>query len=213
MNNNSARPLTVIRYLPKPEHVDDFFNDGIIWLSSFRKFWRLEDEQRRDTAEGWVNMEIDSPNAHGAICVLNAQQVYVLSTAVEGSDTKDSFKNNSGFRITNTWAFADRISHKIPGCIKHEQRLCSYGDSTLIQKQSPIPFKPPDAYANPEDFAAEFDKIIASQIADSDAFFLKGARFTLDNEYRFLWWAQGEQKEDYKKICCPEATKFCERID
>jgi hypothetical protein len=212
MNDNSTRPLTVIRYLSKSQYVDDFFNNGMIWLSSFRAFRNLEDEQRRDPAEGWVYMEINNPNAHGAICVLNAQPAYILSTVLEGTNTEGSFKNSSGFRITNTLAFADCISHKIPGLIDHKQGLCSYRNSTVIRKQLDVPFKPPDSHTNPEEYFAEFQKFIASQIADSDAFSLKSSKYTVESEYRFIWWAQGEQKEDYKQLYCPEAVKFCERI-
>jgi hypothetical protein len=192
--------------------VDEFFNDGIIWLPSFKKLREHSDESRRDIAEGRVKMEIEVPNAHHAVIATNAQDAYVLcAVTVESGNAKNHFKADSGFRIKDTLAFADCISRQIPGLVGGIQGFCSYRKNTLLQKKLDVPFKPPESYKNPEEFASEYESFIGAQ--SIDAFFIKASEYSYQCEYRFIWFVQGVEKEDYKKLCCPEATKFCERID
>jgi len=206
----SVRLPTVVRYL-ESEYVDMFFNDSIIRLSSFKAFRKHKDEQRHDPAEGRVSMEIKVPNANHAVVAMNGQEAYVLcAVTVESENMKARFKTNSGFRITNTLAFADCISRQIPGFIGGVQGLCAYRDNTLLQKKLNVPFKSPESYGNLEEWAAEYERFIGSQ--SIDAFFIKASKYSDEGEYRFIWFAQGKEKEDIK-LHCPEATKFCERID
>lgn len=71
-------------------------------------------------------------------------------------------------------------------------------------------FEPP---ANPEDmdkWASDYDEYVARQT--SEAFFIKQLRFAHQNEYRFIWFAQGyEQSELF--VVCPEVRRFCEKYE
>ena len=62
-----ARPInvrvpTVTRYMAQ-KHVDEFFEDGSLMLSSFTKFREHPDETKRDAEEGQSHIEQTNPNA------------------------------------------------------------------------------------------------------------------------------------------------------
>ena len=126
-----------------------------------------------------------------------------------GERLREFFKTDSGFKILNSLAFADCISHYIPGFIGGYQGLCFYRDDILVTKQDDIPLRTPDTYSNPEEWAAEYDKYIGKQSVDS--FFIKYTKYSHQGEYRFIWFAQGCEKK-YLKIKCPEAIKHCEKL-
>ncbi len=200
----------LVRYIDN-KYVEAFFKDGSLRIPSFIQFRKHTDEQRGDLFEGRAFMEINSPNAHHAACMINGQEVYVLSAStIESQKLKEEcFKTDSSFRILNSLAFADCISHYIPGFIGGYQGLCFYRDDILITKQDNMPFRSPDTFSNPEEWAAEYDKYIGKQ--SDDSFFIKHSKYSHQGEYRFIWFAQGCEK-DYLNIKCPEATKYCEKL-
>lgn len=197
------------RYL-EAEYVNEFFEDGSLRLSSFRAFRNHPDEERGDVFEGRANMEISSPNAHYAICAVNGQETFILSTStVESRKLKATFSNNSGFRILNSLAFADCVSRQIPGFLRGCQGLCSYRDDILLRKKDDEPMRSPDSYENPEKWAEDYGKYVARQAID--AFFIKRAKYSHQGEYRFIWFAQGSEK-DCLRVKCPDAVTYCERL-
>jgi hypothetical protein len=199
----------LIRYLQQ-EHVDTFFEGGSLRLSSFRKFRKNPDEERGDIFEGRVNMEITSPNAHHAICAINGQEAYILSTSViESEELKVVFGADSGFRILDPLAFADCVSRQIAGFLGGCQGLCIYRDHIMMQKKDSASMRAPESYASPEEWAGDYEKYISKQAVD--AFFVKRAKYSRQGEYRFIWFAQGQEK-DYLDIKCPDAIKHCERL-
>ncbi len=209
-----TRPWTVLlprltRYL-EAEYVDLFFNDGTLRLSSFKAFREHADEERGDLLEGRVAMEIKAPNGQHAIVSMNGQEAYVLCAGtVENKTMEASFATNSGFRILNTLAFADSISKQIAGFVGGFQGPCIYRDDVVIRKEDKNLIKPPDEYNNPEEFSEEYDKYVQRQTIDG--YFVKRLKFAHQSEYRFIWFAQGEEKK-YLDIKCPEAIKFCEKL-
>ena len=49
---------TVVRYL-EVQHVNEFLNDGKLMLSSFKRFWKHEDEHRGDDDEGKAHLRMN----------------------------------------------------------------------------------------------------------------------------------------------------------
>jgi len=157
----SIRLPVLIRYLEQ-EHVDTFFEDGSLRLSSFRKFRKYQDEQRGDQFEGRLSMEINSPNAHHAVCAVSDQEAYILSTSViESEKLKVIFNTDSGFRILDSLAFADCVSRQISGFMGGCQGLCIYRDDIMIEKKNSTPTRTPESYSNPEEWAGDYEKYIS----------------------------------------------------
>ena len=203
------RVPVLTRYLEK-EYVELFLKEGKLRLSSFKAFRNNPDEQQGDVFEGRASLQISTPNGNHAITCMNGQEAYVLCAGtVENPSMESSFKTEYGFRILNPLGFADAISRHIPGFVSGMEGLCSYRDNLLISKHDERPITPPDSYANPEEWANEYDRYVAEQA--KEAFFIKHAAYAHQGEYRFIWFASGVEKE-FIDITCPEAVRFCQRL-
>lgn len=160
--------------------------------------------------EGRANMQINAPNGSRAIVAMNRQEAYVLCAGtVESKNMQASFNTSSGFRILNTLAFADCISRYIPGFVQGVQGLCTYKDDVLIRKRDAQPIKPPDAYPNLEGWEADNNRYVAEQMVE--ALFIKQAKYAHQGEYRFIWFAMGEERR-FIDVKCSEAARFCEPL-
>lgn len=200
----------ITRYM-ETQFVDDFFNEGKIRLSSFKKFRNNPDEQQGDIAEGMASMKIAAPNGNHSISAINGQEAYILcGGTVESKTMETSFKTKDGFRIINTIAFADAISRYIPGFIGGTEGLCSYRENLLINDYDEKPITPPDQFSSPDEWAKDYDKYVAQKA--SAAFFIKKLKFAHQGEYRFIWFTTSSEEKEYLDIVCPEARRFCQRL-
>ena len=203
------RTPPLVRYLEK-EYVDQFFTDGTLRLSSFKAFREHKDEQRKDVREGQANVQIETPEGNHAIAGMNGQEAYVLCTStVESSELEASFLTESGFRILDSVRFAEAISMQIPGFIGGMQGLCVYRDNLLIRKSLEESVKSPEDYDDPEQWAKDYDRFVGLHMRDS--LFLKHRSFSHQSEYRFIWFAIGEEQR-HLDICCPAAAELCQII-
>jgi hypothetical protein len=203
------RVPVLTRYLEK-EYVDLFLNEGKLRLSSFKAFRNNPDEQRGDVFEGRPNLQINTPNGSHAIVGISGQEAYILCAGtVENSKMESSFKTEYGFRILNPLGFADAISRHIPGFVCGMEGLCSYRDNLLVTKYDERPITPPDSYANPEEWAKEYERYVGEQAKET--YFIKHIDYAHQGEYRFIWFASGLERE-YIDITCQEAVRFCQPL-
>jgi hypothetical protein len=192
------------------QYVDEFFEHGKLRISSFNRFRDNPDEEQGDIFEGRVNAQIKTPNGNHAIAVMNGQEAYVLcATTVESQKLEASFSTSAAFRIINTLDFASCISSHIPGFVAGLEGLCSYRDEITISKELKVDFPPPDSFPNPDVWSKEYEKFVAQQTRDG--FFIKQSRYSHQAEYRFIWFAQGRERQ-YIDIVCPEARQFCQPL-
>ncbi|MBV5305933.1 MAG: hypothetical protein J0652_04480 [Desulfobulbaceae bacterium] len=200
-------PLT--RWL-ETQYVNDFFNNGVLRLPSFKSFRENQDEERGDINEGIATQSIKMQNGDFSILGINGTKAYILSTTlVESNNLQSNFNTDDGFRIINSIAFADSISRYIPGFMQGFEGPCFYRANLLIKKESPISIYPPAENENPEEWAKCQDNFVFNHAIDS--FFIKNMKYSHQAEYRFIWLAYGnEDREIFIK--CPEAVKFCEKI-
>ena len=202
--------MPIYRYLGK-EYADQFFADGILRLSSFKAFRKHKDEQRKDAREGHASVQIETPEGNHAIAGLNGQEAYVLcASTIESRKLEASFATESGFRILDSVRFAEAISMQIPGFVGGLQGLCVYRDNLLVKKSLEESVKPPDSYDDPEQWAKDYDRFVGIHMRDS--LFLKHRSYAHQCEYRFIWFAMGEETR-HIDICCPAAAKFCQIMD
>ncbi|MHA5498453.1 hypothetical protein ACVSNS_01475 [Pseudomonas aeruginosa] len=204
------RTPTLTRYLEK-EFTDAFFEKGQLRISSFKNFRRHADENRGDLAEGSANIQISTPNGTHAISAINGQEAYVLCAGtVESRTMEASFQTQEGFRILQPLSFADAISRHIPGFSGGMEGLCHYKEHLLIEKTELDQFPPPDAFPSLDEWSDQYDLYVGAQM--KEALFLKHIKFSHQGEYRFIWFASGAEKE-HIDITCPEAVKFCQRLN
>jgi hypothetical protein len=193
------------------QYVDEFFNSGKLRIPSFKRFRSNTDEELGDPVEGLISAKIATPKGSHSIVAINGQEAYVLcATTVESKSLEAKFKTEYGFRILNSLGFSNSISSHIAGFVGGLEGLCSYRDETSINKSIKESFPPPESFSNPEVWSQEYDKFIGIQ--SRDAFFIKHAKYAHQTEYRFIWFAQGIEKE-YIDIICPEARQFCQALN
>ena len=209
-----ARPWTlrtpaVTRYLEK-EFVDEFFKDGKLRIPSFKKLRENPDEQRGDPMEGRISMRITTPNSNHSVAAINGQEAYILCAGtVEQLAMAETFNTKHGIRITNSLAFADSISRHIPGFLGGIEGLCSYREDLGILKYDSNAISPPDSYPDPEKWSNDYERYVAHHAEEN--FFIKHLKFSHQGEYRFVWFASGQER-DFIDVVCPQAIQFCQRL-
>lgn len=204
-----VRRPTVTRYM-EPRFTDDFYRDGSLRLSSFRKFRQHEDEARGDLFEGPALQTWSHPGGgKSTIDVINGGRCFVLCGASsEGAEIAAAFGTNDGFRILDTLGFADAVARHVPGFVEGVEGLCMYRDDIHLDKHLPPTFTEADE-SNPDAAFGRMDQMVREHAVDS--FFVKRQIYSRQCEYRFIWMALGDEL-DYIDIKCPEARAFTERL-
>ncbi len=215
MNLAFTRPWTVrlptlVRQM-NIEYVDAFFNDGSLRLSSFESFRRNPDEKRKDTQEGLVAMQVNTPTNTLSILGTGRQTAYIVcASTIEKPLSEFEMKSISSFRIHDSLKFADAVARQIPGFSGGTEGLCNYRTNTMITKNDSTPRDMPN---DPKDIEAWFKNENANTARLAiDAYFMKNISFAHESEYRFIWFTESP-REQFLDIKCPEAIKYCERID
>lgn len=209
-NTWEVRIPYLVRYLDK-KYVDLFFEKGLLRIPSFKKFRNDYDIERGDVFEGRTAMQIQAPNSEHSIIGINGQKAFILCcSTIEDTNMQATFNTKSGFRVINPTAFAHTISRYINGFIAGMEGLCCYRENLLINKETGITIRSPEDFSDPEEYSKYYDHFVGTQIKES--FFLKKLKYAHQGEYRFIWFAEGLE-EEYIDIICPEAIKYCQRID
>lgn len=204
----SIRFPTVTRFLDE-RYVEEFFSFGRLRLSTFSTCRNHKDEERCDPNEGRLNAEITTQNANHHILAINGQESYILCGGlVENPNMEAIFSTRHRVKILNPLAFADAVAGRIPGFVGGYQGNYIYRRETFIRKQRSALFGPPVSQDDMEKWTNDYDKFVALQA--SEAFFIKDLKYAHQNEYRFIWFAQGCEGADLY-IDCPEAMQVCQK--
>lgn len=210
------RRPSLYRYLKKG-HVDEFFDNGILRLSSFEMFSKHNDEQRLDKSEGRGVVSHRNTEGEGSVViagVAQGQNAYVFCTStIYSEDTANAFGTDSGFRIDNIAEFANAVCRHVPGFIGGLEGQCLYLQERVLRRNmGQIDL---DSAWRSKDLntvnVKEMNSFIYSMAGD-DLFFLKNSRYANQNEYRLLWLTSSRAKS-HIDIVCPEARSFCTRFE
>lgn len=217
-----SRPWTirqpyVYRYLNR-DYVDDFFESGILRLSSFNFFAKHEDEARLDAQEGKglvVHQHKVGKGQHIAGYLVYGERSYVLCGAMRHDvEIMKAFPGaDSGFRINDTVRFADCIAHHIPGFKGGSEGPCIYLPRRIVHRNlGPVDETTLHDENAPGQISVEKMHNFISHLDSGDQCFLKHRDFGYQCEYRFIWETNLES-EDHIFISVPEAREFCTRIE
>lgn len=203
----------VYRYLEK-EWIDQFFSEGKIRLSSFKKFRKHEDEQRGDKGEG-NNILIGTGNDKTIYAVVSTGvDAFVLSTSLLYSrDLYTDFKVTGCFVIERPLEFMQEISKHIPDYKGINFGPCIYKPEALINRQ--LPDFSLDSLKNEDDpTKTDLNKIFATsnQIGGHDVLFRKTLKHAHQHEYRILWHSDLKELRDFIDIVAPDSIKYCREI-
>jgi len=209
---NSYVPM-VFRYL-ESEWVNEFFENGILRLSSFKKFHQHEDEQRGDKQEG-SNMifGIGSENQFSAM-TNSGHDAFVLSTSLAHNENLyNDFDVDACFIIEKPHEFMESIMKSIPEFKGINFGPCLYQPSKIIQRQMPgfnLDSIKSDDEPNTNDMGKIFNQI--DQASGLDVLFSKTNEYAHQHEYRMLWHTYLDPMPEYIDLIVPEALQFCRKI-
>lgn len=224
INLQIGKPLdiylpNIYRYMDK-EHIDKFFNEGILRISSFKRFKEYPDEIRGDKNEGNGSVIGTSDTSGFQFHVMSniGQGAYLLCGSIIESDTlKKTFETQSCFRIVKPLDFSIAISNAVLGFKQSYQGFCNYREHRVIKKL--ISSMDINDCTGPEGTIIlggqkgnqRTNEIIGNGI---DLMFLKERKYQTQCEYRFIWKINTlfYPIADYLDIQCNEAIQFCERI-
>lgn len=205
---------TVVRYL-ESNFIEQFLNEGKLMLSSFKRFWKHEDEQRGDDDEGKAHLRMNVGGMPFQGLMTMGSDAFVLScSCLEDRSVMENFGYSGAFRINNTIGFAQAIARALPGFHGGTQGFCIYRDTKIIERKNleiDLPQMPPQ---NADDAVRIFHKMnsIVWDAAALEPLFRKAVRYAAQNEYRFVWFSKLAQKEESFIVEAPEALEFCERV-
>lgn len=203
----------VYRYLLK-RYVDEFFSSGKLRLSAFSEFAKHIDEQRRDTDEGRIIVNIPIPRKQVAVRARGGagRKAYILSTSVRGDiELMRVFHTDSYFKINDVIAFSEAIASKILGCTGAMVGYCKYVSQREIQREMGM-LAEKAVETSPE---GKMDRnrirTLVGQALYPDALFVKLRRYSHQQEFRLIWQVSHEVHEPLY-VECREAVQFCQRI-
>src|SRR5262249_19765136 len=128
----------VYRFL-EAKYVNQFFDTGRLRISSFRRFSKHRDEQRRDTDES-AGMVICGPmgGRQASAFVEPNEYTLVLSTTVLIDQQSFSGLSYDGcFRIDKTREFGLEVARCIPGVIEFAEGFCIYVEKRILHFDGP----------------------------------------------------------------------------
>lgn len=203
----------VFRYLPQ-KYIDEFFNSGRLRLSAFSEFAKHADEQRHDTEEGWliVNVPIPAKNLALRSRAGVGRDADILSTSLRGDpELMQVFGTDGYFKINEVERFGLAISLRIENCTKLITGNCRYVDEKEISREmgelaEQAIEKDDQGKMNLQSVMALIERVLLPH-----AYFWKLSRYAHQQEFRFIWHV-GHEVHEPLFVECPEAVQFCERI-
>lgn len=203
----------VYRYLEK-QWIDQFFSEGKIRLSSFKKFRKHVDEQRGDNVEG-KNILIGTGNDKTIYAVVSTGiDAFVLSASLLFSQSLYSdFKVDGCFVIERPLEFMNEISKHIPEYKGLNFGPCIYKPEVLIKRQ--LPDFNLDSLRNEDDPTKnDLNKVLSTSnlIGGHDVLFRKTLKHAHQHEYRILWHSDLKDLPDYIDIIAPNCRQYCREI-
>lgn len=222
---NQRSPI-IYRYMER-KYVDDFFEKGELRLSSFRRFKKHTDEQRKDLQEGNVVSCIKGEDFTVYGRTEHATNALIMSASLLYEDRLfEAFDVDDCFAINNAPQFGLEICKKIPHCVAGLEGSCVYVEKRVIESDS--------SHLNAQDFTIDhgnntepvtkpteltqeemnrkFGEQFKSVLGD-DVIFLKEKNYSSQLEYRLVWFLELDMEApESLDIVCPEAIQFCTRI-
>lgn len=195
------------------QHVDAFFNDGTVRLSTFAEFAKHPDELRRDDREGAGFVSHNEPDGiHLSSHLHTGMNAYVLCASMICNESMKEKYGSTGLVILDTVAFAYEISRYIPGFTSGLEGPCVYQEFRHV-KRNIEGLSLDDLRAAPDSDEISGEKLFAAvdSISGDDLMFLKSMIFFEEIEYRLVWFTT-EPHGEAIILKCPEARKYCEPL-
>ncbi|SRR6266567_1415056 len=209
------------------KHVEAFFRDGELQLSSLKKFRKNPDEQSGDAMEGLYQVAGYMPwpdsSSAGNGMVETGWQAYILCGTAHNAKAITEGFGDAAIQIFDTTSFGIEIGKHIVRLQKGIEGFCNYNDGP-IEYVMPHGMRPEEAMRALEE-RGELGQLDISHLTGgidtpltNSIFFKKrprdekrGKDFNKENEYRWVWVTDRkiEESDGTLIIKCPSARYFC----
>lgn len=209
--------INVAPYIYRYENqqwIDKFFETGEILISSFKQYSKYEDNQLGDKSEGSsINFGLTEDKKAIVSVTSVGSNFYCFCTSTQLSKNLfKTFKRDSVFRIKDPINFMLQIELILLNVTEVLFGNCIYLDKRSIVKN--VQSLDLDEMKNPDGKSLSMEQMMtrAFEIGGLEQLFLKKLIHQDQNEYRLLWKTDKEVSEPIN-IKCPEARKFCEKVE
>ncbi|MGE4329356.1 hypothetical protein [Diaphorobacter sp.] len=202
----------------KTEHIEEFFETGLLVLGSYGKYKKREDI-RKDEREGFCNFHLENEGfAYSGVQSVGAASFMLCGSVNESDDLMSRFGVDNYLVVTDVLGFADAVSRAIPGFLEGKLGACSYRSGRQISKKVAKSLEIDSTELlnakKYEDITKAFygnQKAMADRInyeLIDESFFVKDVAYEKEAEFRMVWRAS-RKVGDGAKIDCRDAIKFC----
>jgi hypothetical protein len=198
----------VFRFLEE-KYVDEFFDSGKLRLSSFSRFAKHEDEERKDAAEG-RSVSFQSDGMHTLVASsASGHDCYVLCGTTSSSERISEGFGQAAIVIGDTTEFAGVVARALSNFSDGIEGHCIYNRGRRIDRareegsiqEMLDKHKNSDGTLNMDILRDAVKPVVVEQM------FLKDERYAHQLEYRILW--RCSKVLEFIDIEVPEARRFC----
>ena len=195
-----AIPQAPVIKLGKKEHVEAFFESGVLKLGSFEYYNAFDHPEIGDNQEGIVTLVAKTPFGviGGKYGSGYNQRMFCTFVGDIDQGTMKRFGYDSGFVINDPVGFSSAIAEAV-GAATHTFGKCLYHPHKAI-----LGF--PGDTVNRHEISHR-----TVMIVNAGKYFIKPDRYSHQKEFRFLW----EQSSDVsvaKVFECPAARQYCSKL-
>jgi len=198
------------------QYINDFFEKGILRLSSFQTYKDYEDIIRGDKGEGSnlaVAQNLEQNRSMGVYTTIGLNSYSLCASLIYSKDLQKVFNCNSVFMIKDVMSYSIAVGDSILRLREIFQGCCSYVDQRITIVEHPD-LSLESLRVSPESDNIDMGKMMqkAQEITPLDTYFLKPKAYAYQCEYRFIWNVQGNVGK-YLEVECKDAVQFCERLN
>ena len=197
----------IIFRMMERRYVEQFFATGELMISSFDRFSKHKDEQRKDVEGQNIICGRGSKATVFAVTGHGSDAFVLCGSAANDPQLMDAFACDAAIQIYDPTGFASVVTRHLPGVRQGFEGFCYYMDGSIE--------------CNIGDFELDQLKTQAGDNLDLDrlggfvlnmaglaVFFRKAMRFRHQAEYRWVWITDHSVSESIV-IHVPEARSFC----
>lgn len=199
----------IYRIVGKKEHLDDFFENGNIFISSFENFKNYDDEMQGDISEGQNLMGgFDEKGNGNHVFYEGGVRAFILcTTKVLSEPVIKDFNGIGAIKIVNSVLFAKEIARKLPFVSTGIEGSCIYVDSKiqhLADEQNE--FFQKINFTDPRMIEQS-----VTALSSGIELFMKYKKYEHQQEHRLAWFSERKINKGIV-VHCPEAIQHCEKI-
>jgi len=216
--NHVVNYVNVPPYLYRYEnqiYINDFFEKGDLYLSSFKQYKAYDDNELGDRSEGRTMNVGHSENNKtiGTMTTVGFYDYCFCTSTICDKGLAKKFKRDSVFRIKDPVNFILEVNRSLARVREVLYGNCIYLSRKIIQKRiPPVELENLIDDKHPDKISFETLMQASAPIHGSEAYFIKQIDFQHQNEYRIIWKTDRIVDEGII-IHCPEAVVFCEKVD